>query len=256
MSDFLVKTVLGAALLGARVSAMLLFAPFLGSPVISSRVKAGLALALTLLLYPAYGHAHVEMIGTWHFALGMISEFLVGIVLGLAVALVFDGVQLAGQVASTQMGFSLVNILDPQSQAESSVLSMFHNTLALLIFLQLDVHHWLLRGMAKSFEYIPAGAFAVRWPVANELWMAAAGVWLVGIQVAAPVLIATVVVDLTFAFLAKASPQFPALFVGMSVKSLIGLLIIGSSLRYWPGLFETYFTSALRLSEHILRLGA
>ena len=83
------------------------------------------------------------------------SELLIGVALGVATNIVFDGVQMAGQVLSVQMGYSLVNILDPQTQVESTVVATFHQTIAMLIFLRLNVHFWILRALARSFDYLP-----------------------------------------------------------------------------------------------------
>lgn len=239
-----------------RVSGLLLFTPFLGSAAISARVKAGLVVCVTALLYPTCGRVSVDATNLAQAVTAISTEFLVGLVIGLAINFIFDGVQLAGHILGIQMGFSLVNVLDPQSQIESPVLSIFHQTIALLIFLQLEIHHWLLRGLARSFEYLPVGRFVMTGPIAAELWRAASGIWLVGVQIAAPALIATVLTDLVLGFLAKASPQFPVLFVGLSVKSTLGFLATGLALRFWPPLFERYFTSALKLSAYMLRLGA
>ena len=62
---------------------------------------------------------------------------------------------MAGQILGFQLGYSLVNVIDPQTQVDTPVLSVFHQAVVLLLFLQLGVHRWLLRGLAKSFEYLP-----------------------------------------------------------------------------------------------------
>ena len=60
-----------------------------------------------------------------------------------------------------QMGYSLVNILDPMTQVDTTVLSVFSQTMALLIFLSLDVHHWIIRAVAHSFDYLPPGSASI-----------------------------------------------------------------------------------------------
>ena len=87
----------------------------------------------------------------------MLSEALIGMLLGLAVQFVFEAAQLAGQVMGMQVGYGLVNILDPNTQVDTPVLSVFSQTMAMLIFLQLGVHRWLVRALAASFTYLPAG---------------------------------------------------------------------------------------------------
>ncbi len=75
--------------------------------------------------------------------------------MGLAVQFVFEAAQFAGQVMGMQVGFGLVNILDPNTQVDTPVLAVFSQTIAMLIFLRLGVHHWLMRALAQSFAICP-----------------------------------------------------------------------------------------------------
>ncbi len=123
----------------------MLFAPFFGSSVIPPRVKAGLVMAVTLLLFPAVG----QSIGTYaliDWPIVVFREFLIGAGMGIAANLAFDATQLAGQIVGMQMGYSLVNLLDPQSQVDTTVVAVFYQSIVMLIFLRMDVHYWLLRG--------------------------------------------------------------------------------------------------------------
>jgi len=137
--------IFGALLtIGVRLTGIMLFAPFFGSVAIPARVKAVLVLALTALLYPMTA-AKIPQMSISHWPMMVFSELLIGVALGVTTNVVFDGVQMAGQVLSVQMGYSLVNILDPQTQVESTVVATFHQTIAMLIFLRLNVHFWILR---------------------------------------------------------------------------------------------------------------
>jgi flagellar biosynthetic protein FliR len=129
------------------------------------------------------------------------GELLIGVAIGVTTNIVFDGVQMAGQVLSVQMGYSLVNILDPQTQVESTVVATFHQTIAMLIFLRLNVHFWILRALAHSFDYLPpsSGHFGARSLSASL--QAGASVFAIGIQVAAPVLSATLLADIALGLL-------------------------------------------------------
>jgi len=66
----------------------------------------------------------------------------------------FEAGQMAGQILGIQMGFSLVQLLDPQTLVDTTVDGVVPAMFALLVFLQLDVHHWLLRGIVRSFAYL------------------------------------------------------------------------------------------------------
>src|SRR5580698_1895885 len=153
-----VANLIGSVLMvGLRVSGVVLFAPFFSSAVIPPRMKIALVITITAVLYPVYSaHLPAFSVSQWPVIVG--SEMLVGIAMGLATNAVIEGAQLAGQILSVQMGYSLVNILDPNTQVENTVVAFFHQSLAMLIFLALDVHFWILRAVARSFEYLPPGS--------------------------------------------------------------------------------------------------
>ena len=177
------EMVIGRALLvGARVSALMVFAPFLASATIAPRIKAGFTVALTALLYPVVAPSLPALSGAlgWQVAGG---EFVVGLIMGITLQFVFEGVELAGQVVGFQVGHSLANLINPLSDAETPILSNFYQAVALLIFLQLDVHHWVLRGLAKSFEYCPPGMVVASPILAQQVWRAAGGMLVMAVQV-------------------------------------------------------------------------
>ena len=245
--------VTAAASVGARVSGLLVFTPFLGSNAIAPRIKVGFVVLLTALLYPVCGPRGMSLTAGGALRM-MLSEALIGILIGLAAQFVFEAAVLAGQVMGTQVGYGLVNILDPNTQVDTPVLSVFTQTMAMLIFLQLGVHRWLVRALAASFSYLPAGTALATGAMIHQLLHAAGGIWLAGVQLAAPVLLATLMVDLVLGFLGKASPQLPIMIMGISLKSMLGMLALIGSLAYWPRLFEIQFSRSVELCERMLRL--
>ena len=159
---------------------------------------------------------------------------------------------MAGQILSVQMGYSLINILDPQTLVDSTVVATFHQTIAMLIFLRLNVHFWILRALAHSYEYLPPSTGHFRPAFTSGALEAGASVFAIGVQIAAPVLAATLFADITLGLLGKASPQLPLLLLGPAVKSVLGLVILISAIKYWPDLFERLFLNAMVTADHLL----
>lgn len=236
-----------------RVGGFMSFAPFLGSASIPARIKAAFTLVLTGLLYPvcAVPQFLLTPFGWTRLAL---AELTLGLALGLCLQFVIEGAFLAGQLAGFQFAFSLVNIIDPQTNVDTPVLSIFHQLFALLFFLQFNVHHWLLRGLVKSFVFVPVGSIVISMGAMKELFHAAEGMWLIGLQIATPVLLATLLLDVTVGFLSKASPQMPAIFLSIPLKSMIGYAVLAIAVAVWPGFFEKQFALALGWSERVLHL--
>ena len=237
----------------ARVSGLLVSAPFLGSASVAPRIKAGLGILLTVFLaplarMPAAGPASPSL------AVVLAGEFLTGFLLGFTLQIFFEAAQLAGQICGVQMGYSLASVLNPDSQADSTVLSIFYQLVVLVLFIQMGVPRWLLRGLARSFDYLPPGHLTLSWPSVSALLGFANGMWIAGIQMAAPVLAASLFADVALGFLGKATPQFPVLFFGISLKNLLGLALLGSAVSFWPRFFDARFERALEASERILKL--
>ena len=253
MEAELERVITQAMFVGVRIGMLMVFAPFFSSLAVPARVKVGFTVALTALLYPVYAPHALDFNGL-DWCRVVAGEVMVGLLLGLTLSFVFEGAEVAGQILGFQLGYSLVNVIDPQTQVDTPVLSIFHQLVVTLLFLQLGVHRWLLRGLAKSFEYLPPGVPNAT-PAATEgLWHAAAAMLVIAVQIAAPALIATMLADLVLGLIGKASPQLPVLFMGLSIKALVGFLVLAGALRYWPPLMERYFLRSLQTMEHLLHL--
>jgi flagellar biosynthetic protein FliR len=237
--------------IGVRISGVMLFAPFLGSVVIPARIKAILTLALTFVIYPLVSR-DLPQLSFQHWPLLVFKELLVGIALGIATSVVFEAAQMAGQILSVQMGYSLVNIMDPTTQIDTTVVGLFHQSVAMLIFLRLDVHLWILRALGNSFRYLPPGGGHLSEPFISTLLTTGSAILSTGVQIAAPVLSATLLTDIILGFLGKASPQLPLTVMGPAVKSLLGLAVMFAALKYWPDMFRTLFVRSVDYGNHLL----
>jgi flagellar biosynthesis protein FliR len=254
MNDLALNPMISGFLaVSVRLSGLMLFAPFFGSAVIPARIKAGLVVALTVLLFPVVGKG----IGTFAMAdwpILIFTEFLIGVGMGIASNVVFEACQLGGQVLGIQMGYSLVNILDPQTQVDTTVIPIFYSSMIMLLFLGMDVHLWLLRGIGDSFVYLPPGTTHLSGLFTQAVLVKAGELFGLGIQIAAPVLVATLVADILLGLLGKAAAQMPLLVLGPAIKSLLGIFILIATIKYWPGLFHHLFQNSIDDSEHILRI--
>jgi flagellar biosynthetic protein FliR len=247
----LVAIITGLLTIAVRLSGLMLFAPFFGSTVIPPRVKAGLVMALTLLLFPTVG----KDIGTYtliEWPLLVFREFLIGAGMGIATNLAFEATQLAGQIVGLQMGYSLVNLIDPQTMVDTTVVSVFYQSIVMLIFLHMDVHYWLLRAIGDSFLYLPPSAGHLSGLFTLAVLNTCGRVFGLGVQIAAPVLAATLVTDILLGLLSKASSQLPVMLLGPAVKTILGVLVLITTLKYWPDFFHRLFQNTLENGIHVL----
>ncbi|MGH9466235.1 MAG: flagellar biosynthetic protein FliR [Terriglobales bacterium] len=235
--------VVPAILIACRMSGLLVTAPFFGEATVPARVKAALVIALTVVLLPLTG-SHLPQRSVLDLLGEGLSELMIGVFLGLAAQVVFEGALLAGEVASFQLGLSLETSIDPSTQASSTVLATFHRLVVLYIFLQMGVHRWILLALFSSFSQLPLGMSLTALTGAQFLTFAG-NLWVWGLELVLPILVATLLIDVTLAFFAKVAPQLPVMFVGIPIKQLVGYAVLIAALRYWPSLVGPQFQSAV-----------
>jgi len=228
------------------------FAPFFGNVSIPPLVKAGLTFFIAYLLFPAYAALPVLPAGPGEIVAVVLSEAALGLLIGFCVQFVIEGMILAGQIVSFQFGFSLENIIDPNTQVEITVVATLYELVGLLMFLELGAHRWLLRVLGESFRILPPGALVSGTLPAADFLKAGTALWLIGTEIAFPILVVTMLTDFTVGFLTKASPQFPALFFGISAKALLGIAMLAATVTFWPRLLERDFVHALKTVEGLL----
>ena len=233
-----------------RVSGMVLFAPFFSSSALPLRAKAVFVGAVAYLLAPLVAtlpHAQVS--------LGLapiLGELAVGLVYGLALTLLSEMMLFAGQIVGVQLSFSLVNLLDPASSIQTSLLGDLFQLMGTLVVITAGLDRILLASMVRSFRVAPLGGYALAPASALVLVRAAGGIFLAALELAAPVLAATMLVEVSISLLGKLSPQLPVMSLSVPLKTMIGFALLTGSLALWPRFIEARFDGLLDLAERLI----
>jgi len=230
-----------------RIAGIMGFAPFFSSGTISFQIRAVFSLVTALLLAPNLTLEALPTVSSISdIAVILFSELLLGLVLGLAASFVFAGIQLAGQLISFQLGFSLINVIDPQSEVEAPAFSSFHNYIAILFFLLLNGHHWFFLAVNESFGYLPAGGGQIRGPLVAHMIHLSSQVLSVGLKIAAPVVAVMIVTDIVLGVIGRAAPQVNVLIQGMPLRVLVGLSCLSISFYFLPRFLSYTYLSLYR----------
>ncbi len=212
-----------------RVGAIVVTIPIFGSTSAPARVKAGLSLMIAFLIFP-----FVEMVPPppeiLPLIVRMLGEVMIGIIIGFAGSLIFAGVQMAGQLVGFQMGFAIVNVFDPVTSSQVSILAQFQYLFAVLLFLALDGHHVYLSAVADSYRLVLPFGFEFSGELARSIAGLAKGLFIIAVKVAAPAVAVLLMVDIGFGLIARTVPQMNILIVGFPVKIAMGLIGIGLAL--------------------------
>ena len=157
----------------------------------------------------------------------------IGLIIGYASRLVFAGVQMAGHLVGFQMGFGIVNVIDPSTSSQVSVTSQFENILAMLIFLSINAHHWFLKGIVESFSLVPLLGFHFTGAVANIMVDIFKNVFIIGIKLGAPVIAALFFTTIALGLVARTVPQINVFIIGFPLQIGIGLLMMGLTMSFF-----------------------
>lgn len=242
-------------MVATRVSAILFAAPFFGSNVIKPQIKFILAILVAILIFPsiekkqAFGN-----IPTGVMMVFMFKEILVGVCIGILSHFLFVGAQLGGQIAGIQIGFGMINVVDPQSNVSLSIIASFLNIAMLLIFIAVGGHFLVLGSIAESFRFIPLGGGEIH-PLAFEyIAKLFSFVFVTAIKIMAPVLITLLLFSTILGVIGKLVPQINLMIVGFPIKIAIGLTIMALSFDYFYIVYEKLLLRYFEEVANIIRL--
>lgn len=211
-----------------RVSVVMFLFPVFDSRVFPTLAKVGLALVVSMAFFPnvaidpgVFPDTIVET-----FVL-IVSEMIVGMILGLTVRLFFAAIQLACQLVSFQMGFSMINVIDPQTGGQVSILDQIGYWIVLLLFLFLNGHHFFITALMKSFQIIGIGSIAMNKGMLIKIISLSSDMFALAIKIGAPGILALLFVSSAFGLCAKFAPQMNILIAAFPVKILVGFIFFG-----------------------------
>src|SRR5262245_20276472 len=250
------------ALAFARLLSFMVIAPFFGGSAVSARVKVATATAFVIIVYPSLAAGLPPGAGPLPFnAVGFIAllakEALVGFALGFVTSLVFEAIQVSGRIVDFQRGAMLGEVYAPQLQTQVSPLGQFNLQVAIVLFVSIGAHRVFISALLRSFEIIPATrfpSFGAGWtPLAASFTELSARVISIGVQLAAPAMIALLLTDLFFGLVNRVAPQINVFFLGLPVKMVVGLLVVMGSLALLTNQYIHYFNESYRVFQYLLR---
>ena len=241
-----------AVLVMIRLSGLMVFAPLFSSAAIAPRIKVGFVIAMTVLLAPVV--AAVPNARATLDTRAVLGELGVGLVFGISLMLLNEALTFAGTLLGIQFSFSLVNLMDPNSMIETPVLGQMLGWLGVLVIIGAGLDRSLLAAMVQSFRFVPVGQAFIEAKTGAALAGMAAGIFLAGLQLAAPVIAATLAVEVTIALIGRLSPQLPSMVMSIPLKTIVSYVVLIGSLAVWPGWIERHFNALLDAAGRLMKI--
>jgi len=222
--------VYAAGLVFARIGAMVMLVPGIGDASVSPRIRLGFALLMAMLLAPLVAPGVVVPAQVSGAAAAVIREVLVGLMMGAILRLFFTALATAGEVVSIQTTLGFAQTANPAQAQPSTTLSTFLSLMGTVLIMTTDLHHMFFGAMFNSYALFP---FAREIPVADAATLAVqtvAGSFALGIQLAAPVIVFSIVFNIAAGLVGRVMPQFQIFFVATPLSVMFGLSIFALSL--------------------------
>ncbi len=238
-----------------RVGALLFFAPIFGSRNVPLQLKVGLAFIISIIVYPMI-KVNLDYLpeGIFPMAILLTGEIFIGITIGFITRLIFAGIQLSGNLVGFQMGFGIVNVIDPSTSSQVSIIAQFQNIIALLIFLSINAHHFFIKAIIDSFELIPPLGFHFSGALMGMIVSLFGDIFKIAVKVGAPIIATLFFTSVAMGLIARTVPQMNVFIVGFPLKIAVGLLMIGLSLPFFNILLKGIFDGMGRNIYTLLRL--
>jgi flagellar biosynthetic protein FliR len=232
------STIYAFLLVLARVGGLIAFLPipaWRNAPMI---FRAVLAFVMTIALFPVWPHLpdispFISQLTVWAF-----SEMGFGLVAGLAVSFLTEGFQVGAQVLGMPAGFGYAQTIDPNSQADSSVLQVLTMLTTGLLFFSLGIDAVVIRILAASFQKYPAGSWSPSSASLDRVIHLGAGMFSLGLRVALPVVALLLLIDVALALLGRMQQQLQLLSLAFPIKLMAALGLLTVIAPLLPKLFS------------------
>ncbi|OGT99805.1 MAG: flagellar biosynthetic protein FliR [Geobacteraceae bacterium GWC2_48_7] len=236
------REVLIFALVLSRVAGIFSALPVFGGQGVPMQIKVVAIFMITLVCFPALALISPAMPDDV-FALGLLllREMAIGLLLGFVAQVIFAAVEFSGQIIGMQMGFTISQIIDPTRGTQTQVMSVVQTLLASLLFFSLNIHHMFLSTIVDSFKIIPLGAMRLNAEIINFIVKLTADVLIIGVRLAAPVMVSLLLTSVALGIMARAFPQMNIFMISMPLNIGIGFIILGATLTIYFHVLEISF---------------
>ncbi|MCC6544142.1 MAG: flagellar biosynthetic protein FliR [Nitrospirae bacterium] len=229
-------------LIFVRTAAMIFFIPFLGARNVPRVFKIGLSLMMSLILIGIVKiDAAIISADLITMTAGIAGEIIIGFTIGLIAKLLFSALEMAGEIIGFQMGFSIVNVIDPQTSTHVPIIGQFHTIMATLIFLTINAHHLFIAAIAESFTLVPPLRLALTDQMFAGIMTLSRDIFVLAIRIGAPVIVALFITNIALAIVSKTMPQMNVMMVGFPITIAGGLLIMVLSMPLFSNLVQRAF---------------
>ena len=238
----------------ARVGGIFTSAPVFGNVHVTPMARVAIALSLAFVFFPM-AHNPAGATDFVPFIFAVFKEALVGLAMGFLLAMMFAAIQMAGAYVDLGVGFGFAQVVDPMVREHNAVLGQLQNLAATLLFLAINGHHLMIRGLADSFAVLPLGEIGFSPQSAGGILNVFAAMFVAALKIAAPIVGAVFLTDVGLGILARTVPQLNVFVVGFPAKLTVALftviVVLPSAFGVMIGLFGGLHRDLIALLKYL-----
>lgn len=210
---------------------------------VSYRLRAGVAVAFAMILFPVVVKEYVIHAPPTiaMFAFTVVKELFIGWLIGLVGYITLSAITLAGKVMDMQVGFAVVQMMDPTTQQQTGLIGNFLYNLTIIFFLITNGHYIVISALAESFRIIPPDSMIWSQSLPQIINDLVAGIWLNGMKIAMPVTFAILLTNVGMGILARTMPQMNIFVVGIPMHLMIGTTMLAMMLPFYILFLDVMF---------------
>lgn len=251
LSTFMTNSALAFMLTFVRLGAAIMIMPGVGDSFVSQKVRLHIALALSFALFPLIlPHIPSPLPGTAGLLMLIAMEFVVGLLFGTMARILMTALDTAGMVISISSGLGNAQVFNPSMAMQGSLIGAFMSVTGAALLFVTDMHHLLFRGIVESYDLFPIGAVPDAGSMADLLARTISASFEVGVKVASPLLVLTLLIYAGMGVLSRLMPQIQVFMIALPLQLLLSIMLVmivlSAGMMYWLGQFENGMIFFLR----------
>lgn len=234
-----------------RAGGLMALFPVFSAPVVTPRLRVALAAMVAFLIAPAIPEVAVAGWRLPDLAITMAQEMCIGLLLGFVCRMLFFALEVSGSIITAEIGLSLPPSFNPLTASQATIPGVLLNYLATVLWLCLDMHHWLLVGIHRTYSLVPVGAAHLSETLIRSVLAWMGWLFLAAMQIAAPVLALSFILSLVFSVMGRAVPQMNVFSGSFAIRILGGLMVFAAAIQVMGMHIVNHLK---RLPDDLLRL--
>lgn len=227
-------------LIVVRLTCFILVAPFFSINGVPARFKVAFGIFVSIVIYQfVTPDSFVDYSSPWGYAVIVLKEAVVGLLIGLGANISFSIISFAGRIIDMEMGLSMASVMDPSTRENTTVTGVMLNYLITLILISTGMHRYLIQAITETYQLIPVNGAAFNLSGLLNAWVSfMLDFFSIGFRICMPVMASIMILNGILAILARVSPQLNMFAVGLQLKILVGLSVLLITIGVLPYISE------------------